>query len=97
MCQAFTSEGYYCDEHRPVHRSRSGAATDYRKMYATSKWKASRVAYLAKYPVCRSCGRLAEVVDHIKPHRGDVKLFWDINNWQPLCKVCHDKKTGRGE
>jgi 5-methylcytosine-specific restriction protein A len=40
-------------------------------------------------------GRLvkATVVDHIVPHRGDVKLFWDENNWQSLCKSCHDHKT----
>jgi len=49
----------------------------------------------------------AVVVDHIIPHKledsnksGDVarieksrSLFWDRNNWQPLCKICHDKKT----
>ena len=35
----------------------------------------------------------ATVVDHIKPHRGDAKLFWDETNWQPLCKSCHDHKT----
>ena len=23
----------------------------------------------------------AEVVDHIVPHRGDGKLFWDEGNW----------------
>ena len=36
----------------------------------------------------------ATVVDHIQPHRGDPKLFWDQSNWQSLCKRCHDKKTG---
>ena len=35
----------------------------------------------------------ATVVDHIIPHKGDQKLFWDTRNWQPLCKPCHDKKT----
>lgn len=35
----------------------------------------------------------AEVVDHIVPHRGDEKLFWDESNWQALCKRCHDSKT----
>ena len=24
-----------------------------------------------------------------------MKLFWDRDNWQPLCKQCHDKKTAR--
>lgn len=37
----------------------------------------------------------ATVVDHIKPHRGDKALFWDEHNWQPLCKKCHDTKTGK--
>ena len=32
----------------------------------------------------------ATVVDHIIPHRGDMTLFWDSANWQPLCKSCHD-------
>lgn len=36
---------------------------------------------------------VANVVDHIKPHRGDKVLFWDSANWQPLCKECHDRKT----
>ena len=35
----------------------------------------------------------ATVVDHIVPHRGDPKLFWDTDNWQALCKQCHDHKT----
>ena len=38
----------------------------------------------------------ATVVDHIVPHRGDPRLFWDEKNWQPLCKECHDRKTGQG-
>ena len=50
------------------------------------------------HPLCVECkkqGKLtqATVVDHIVPHRGDQKLFWDESNWQPLCKPCHDKKT----
>ena len=36
------------------------------------------------------------VIDHIIPHRGDPILFWDRSNWQPLCKDCHDHKTGSG-
>ncbi|MGN0150610.1 MAG: HNH endonuclease, partial [Clostridia bacterium] len=35
------------------------------------------------------------VVDHIVPHRGDERLMWDENNWQALCKPCHDNKTGK--
>ena len=39
----------------------------------------------------------AVVVDHIEPHRGDKIKFWDRGNWQPLCKDCHDRKTGGEE
>lgn len=33
------------------------------------------------------------LVDHIIPHKGDMELFWDRNNWQAMAKECHDKKT----
>lgn len=35
----------------------------------------------------------ATVVDHIVPHCGNQQLFWDTDNWQPLCKKHHDRKT----
>lgn len=35
------------------------------------------------------------LVDHIIPHRGDKKLFWDERNWQGLCKKHHDRKTAK--
>jgi 5-methylcytosine-specific restriction protein A len=36
----------------------------------------------------------ATVVDHIVPHRGDERLFWDsVNNWQSLCESCHNRAT----
>lgn len=35
-------------------------------------------------------------VDHIIPHRGDEKLFWDRSNWQLLHSACHSSKTARG-
>ncbi|MBR3020599.1 MAG: HNH endonuclease [Clostridia bacterium] len=38
----------------------------------------------------------ATVVDYTIPHRGDHKLFWDQDNWEPLCKECHDRKTESG-
>jgi 5-methylcytosine-specific restriction protein A len=37
----------------------------------------------------------ATVVDHIVPHRGNQKLFWDRKNWQSLCKTHHDRKTAQ--
>ncbi|WP_371263772.1 HNH endonuclease signature motif containing protein [Paenibacillus sp. UNC496MF] len=53
-----------------------------------------------KHPLCTRCIKenritAATIVDHIRPHKGDKALFWDRNNWQPLCKSCHDTKTVR--
>ena len=65
-------------------------------------WQKARKAYLACHPLCRHCLNEkpqrftpAKVVDHIKPHRGDMELFWDSDNWQALCKRCHNIKTAK--
>jgi 5-methylcytosine-specific restriction enzyme A len=61
-------------------------------------WRRARAAFLARHPLCAACrvlGRLvpATIVDHIVPHRGDQRLFWNETNWAPSCKACHDRKT----
>lgn len=63
-----------------------------------SRWQRARLLHLAEHPLCVSCesrGQVTEatVVDHRIPHRGDPGLFWDHDNWQSLCKECHDRKT----
>lgn len=67
-----------------------------------ARWQRARARFLAEHPLCVLCLRegvseAATVVDHVQPHRGDVGLFWDVNNWQALCKRHHDEKTSRGE
>lgn len=86
----------YCNQHANQHISDRENA--YERGYS-SRWQKARKQFLAKHPLCAECERTgkltqATVVDHIKPHRGDDTLFWDEKNWQPLCKRCHDKKTG---
>jgi 5-methylcytosine-specific restriction protein A len=71
-----------------------------RKLYGLSQWQALRAAHLAAHPFCAECERvglpvMAEVVDHIIPHRGDRGRFFDSGNLQSLCKQCHDRKTAR--
>ena len=66
------------------------------------KWQRERLRYLTTNPLCRYCeaeGRVVEatVVDHIIPHRGDQKLFWDRSNWAPLCAHCHSSTKQREE
>lgn len=68
----------------------------------TSRWQKYRITYLMKHPLCvmhLALGRSqpAEVVDHIEPHKGDRKLFWDPKNHQALCKHCHDAHKQRLE
>lgn len=58
-------------------------------------WQQKRARYLAAHPFCVRCRSMglfvaSTVVDHIIPHQGDQKLFWDETNWQALCKFCHD-------
>lgn len=89
------TDGIYCEEHEALHcsdrPSSSGRGYDRR-------WRIARSRFLKIHPLCVRCreqGRLvkATVVDHIVPHRGDDILFWDEENWQALCKNCHDSKT----
>lgn len=83
---------------RPQRDTRpSAAARGYDR-----RWRTYREAYLIRHPLCGSCkaaGRVtaATVVDHIRPHRGDLTLFWAAENHQPLCARCHNCKTARGQ
>lgn len=62
-----------------------------------SRWDKARAGWLAKHPLCVMClarGLVvaATVVDHIKAHKGDLKLFWDRKNWQSLCEHDHNAR-----
>ena len=88
------SDGVYCPEHRRAYARDSAHARGY-----DTRWQRTRAQFLRVHPLCAECyrdGRVtaASVVDHIVPHRGDARLFWDPDNLQPMCKVCHDRKTG---
>jgi 5-methylcytosine-specific restriction enzyme A len=91
----------YCAKHKPDERQYDQHRGTAAERGYDSKWRKAREAYLRKHPLCVHCERegivkAAEVVDHIIPHKGDSLLFWDVaNNWQPLCKQHHDKKTAR--
>jgi 5-methylcytosine-specific restriction protein A len=43
------------------------------------------------------CTLLATLVDHRLPHRGDMVLFWNVDNWQGLCDHCHNVHKARIE
>jgi len=95
-CPALVPSGTkYCDRHMALHpeEARPAGARGY-----GSRWQKASKRYLQAHPLCVRCAAKgkytrATVVDHIVPHRGDRRLFWDESNWQALCKPCHDKKT----
>lgn len=92
---------YFCDKHKKLHKPKkrfNKPRPSSAKQGYGSRWRKARVTYLHDHPLCVRCqakGKMtrATVVDHIIPHEGDQRLFWDTNNWQALCKECHDMKT----
>ncbi len=99
MCSALVDTGY-CDKHKKdkqiYEKPRESAA----ERGYDSRWQKARQTFLEHNPLCIQCMddneiEPATVVDHIVPHKGDMGLFWDKNNWQPLCKKHHDIKTAK--
>lgn len=97
-CSAVTQDRF-CPAHTTAYRQQSDqrrgktAARGY-----GARWQRDRKLFLLEHPLCAECERqhhvrLATVVDHIIPHRGDQALMWDRANWQSLCKPHHDEKT----
>ncbi len=92
----------------PTHRAQTKA-----RPHNSVAWRKASAAWLQQYPFCVLClarGQINErsgsdrcdtqrtlVVDHITPHRGDMNLFWDQDNWQTLCRLCHDIDKQRHE
>ena len=78
----------------------------YSKLYHTRRWINQSRLYRKRNPLCVEClkhgittdctGKRKGAVDHIIPHRGDMKLFWDKNNnWQTLCTMHHNQKSAK--
>lgn len=100
-CPELTLSGR-CEKHQQerVRRYDKARGTAAERGY-DERWRSARVDYLRRNSLCVICKmnrRMtpATVVDHIKPHRGDMKLFWNVDNWQSLCTFHHNAKTARG-
>jgi 5-methylcytosine-specific restriction protein A len=91
--------------HAQTQRAKRRRATDRHRGSASergydARWQAARRWYLNQNPLCRACEsqgyyRMANEVDHIVPFKGDDRLKWDQDNWQPLCKSCHSRKSAK--
>lgn len=82
---------------KPGERIKYDRKTNHAKMY-NYQWSKVRKQFIKEHPLCKACleeGKVtaAEQVDHIIPHKGSEKLFWDSGNWQSLCASCHSTKT----
>ena len=64
------------------------------KLYDT-RWTKYRFRFLHHNPKCYCCPQDSSVVDHVRPHKGDIDLFWNITNHIPLCQVCHNTITAK--
>lgn len=69
-----------------------------KQLYNSKQWQSLRAAQLSKEPWCADCLAedrhvMATEVDHVTPHNGDPKLFFDEHNLQSLCKSHHSSKT----
>ncbi len=79
----------------------------WRKWYHSERWKRLRQAVLLRDNyTCQQTGVIcmgkhpagnSPVVDHIKPHHGDERLFWDENNLQTVSKAFHDSEKQKQE
>lgn len=60
-----------------------------------ARWARASGRHKAAHPLCVGCqavGRVvaATVTDHVVPHRGNDRLFWDEGNWQSCCDRHHN-------
>ncbi len=94
--------GYLPRGDREHDRTRA-KANPLRRLYGTAQWQKLRWSVLVRdLFTCRICRTAVAdtsllVADHIKPHRGNLDLFWDESNLQCLCKKCHDTVKQREE
>lgn len=97
------------NQHRPSHlvgRTRTSRPESSTARGYGYRWQQCRRRFLLAHPLCEcgtdccpdGCGMLATDVDHKQRVTGpDDPAFWDEDNWQPLAKACHSRKTRREE
>src|SRR5574338_1581098 len=71
------------------------------RWYSKEPWLTIRRVQLAQSPLCVDClkegiERLAQVVDHVEPHKGDWHKFIS-GPFESLCKRHHDRRTALTE
>ncbi|PTF39282.1 HNH endonuclease [Staphylococcus chromogenes] len=91
----------YCDKHKPYVNDKYNDVRrrndpEYLRFYKSRQWQRMREIVLMENDyICRSCGRQAQMVDHIIPTKVDWSKRLEKENLQPLCYKCHNQKTKR--
>ena len=80
---------------------RTPEAVEYRKLYGRKQWRILREralfrdGFMCQHKGCKALLKRgtrhprSAVVHHLKPHKGDLDLFFDIDNLQSVCWTCH--------
>ncbi len=90
MCPCQRRRKVAIEKSRPTARQRG---------YDT-RWQRETTEFLAQPQnrLCAcGCGRRATMVDHKIAHKGDMWLFWDRRNWQPMNRRCNSRKAASRE
>jgi 5-methylcytosine-specific restriction protein A len=79
----------------PRYDNRSEEAQKYRRLYSTARWRRTRLAQLARSPLCRMCeleGRdtFATICDHVDPKSKETEAGFFAGPFTSLCKPHHD-------
>jgi 5-methylcytosine-specific restriction enzyme A len=99
--------GGYCDQCKAKGLGKDRRPSAAKRLYG-HRWRKAKKPWLARpenawcvgYPKGYHGDRLvaAQLPDHIKAHKGDVALFWDVEaNWQPMCIGCNSRKAAAEE
>jgi len=91
--------GYVPGDTKAQDKTRDTLAP-WRAWYRTPRWQRLRQAVFVRDGyICQRTGELCSgkhpapnspVANHKRPHKGDPKLFWDIDNVETIAKACHD-------
>jgi 5-methylcytosine-specific restriction endonuclease McrA len=81
-----------------AHRMADPLQREVDRLRSSRRWRSVRAMVLRRQPLCAECvkhgvTRAATQVDHVVPLRAAPHLAFDIGNTQPLCDVCHARKS----
>ena len=103
MCNEYATYRGKCDSHKTKYvydTNKTELSRSNDTFYKSKQWRDVRLKVLTTQPLCRYCERAevlteATVVDHIIRRSHYQGSPYDMNNLQPLCVECHNRKTQR--